>query len=219
MINPLIFYMNTSDYADILAELKNIPCDKLIVHYLPYPHPHEQARNYFLAHEEYTHLIVMAHDVLVKKENYDKLIGLAEEYDIIAAVCNVEREGHPAFFKLNACVNIPNLDKTKRYYNWIPKNAASGIVKVEFQGNAFTIISRKIIERRDIEGNYLFKGTTHRDNNQFSATPDLIMAHALKKMGIAQYVDLNNQILHYANHLASKVGTINGKIELIKYVK
>ncbi len=210
--------MNTSDYPDILKELKEIPCTKIIINYMPYPHPHNLARDYFLDHPEYTHLIVMAHDCLVTKQNYEDLIKTVldnPEKKIIAAVCNVERAGHPLNKMMNICFECPSMNKNERHYSWIPFNSVSGLIKVGFQGNAFTIIERSIIERYTIEGAPVFQGTTHRDNLQFSGSPDITMCNKLKKLNIDIWANTEIKILHYANHLASKTGTVAGFVEII----
>ena len=75
----LLFYMNTSDYKNIQKDIKKIPCDKIIIHYMPYPFPHELARDYFLEHEEYSHLIVCPQDLHPTKEAYQELIKTVEK--------------------------------------------------------------------------------------------------------------------------------------------
>jgi len=211
--------MNTSDYPEIKKELKKIPCDKFFVNYMNYPLPHELARRFFLDREEYTHLIIQAHDVKATVKNYNQLIEEIKrnDFDILAAVCNVERPGNPKFYSMNICAKLPTLDKTKRYYQWIPFGAVHGLIKVEFQGNAFTIISRRIIQRTDLDGQFIFKGSIHRDNLRFSASPDLTMCHVCKKLGISIIADTENKTKHYANHKPNKIGKYDAYAEFIPY--
>jgi len=215
--NPLLFYMNTSDYEDIKNELKKIPCDKFITHYFPYPHPHNLAREHFLSHPEYTHLIIMAHDVICKYENFVRLqeVIMHQNYDVYAAVCNVEQPGHRLNGVANVCYDLPGKDPNKRYFHWIPFGL-KGIHQVKHQGNALTCLSRSIIERRNIEGSYFFQGYNNRDPN-VGIAPDLAMSHKLAQAMIPIYADFDNQLIHYANHKASKVGVNMGKTEFIPY--
>lgn len=220
MIKPLLFYMNTSDYPEILKDLKGIPCDQYHVNYMPYPHPHNMARDCFLNHDEYTHLIVVPQDLHAKKEHYEKLIKTVQEtgYDVVSAVCNVERKGHRNFNKWNICKQIPSLDRNNRYYNWMPAcDEKLGLVQVEFQGLAMACISRAIMQRTTIEGEPLFKGTVHVGTNQFLAAPDLTFSHCCKNAGIPMYADTDIRIEHYANHKPTLVGKSLTSASFIKY--
>lgn len=213
--------MNVSNYSDILKELDRIPCDKFIVNFMNYPLPHNLAREFFMSFDgkDYTHLIVQAHDVLATKEVYAALIKTLEltNYDVIAVPCNVEREGHRNYNMLNICKILPSLDKTKRRYNWIPKGI-KGIIKVEFQGNAFTIISRKIIESIILpSAEYVFKGTDHKTNSPYAAAPDLTFCTCLKIKDIPIYADCDLFVKHYANHKPALIGKKPGSTKILYY--
>ncbi len=211
--------MNTSDYETINAKLEKIPCDKFITNYMPYPFPHNLARDYFLEHTEYTHLIVMPQDLEPPTpEEFKTFLDQAKDYDVLSCVCNVEREGHRDFYKWAICKELPSLDKTKRKYNWFPSTDEKlGIVKVKFQGMVFACIARKVIERKMIDGEWVFKGTIHRDNNPFGAAPDLTFCHCCDKLGIEIHANTDIRLKHYANHKPSKVGKEQGSTNFIKY--
>ncbi len=213
----LLFYMNTSDYPDILKSIKSWGCDVFICHYMAYPLPHELVREFLINHPEYTHILIHAHDVLFTKQDYENLIKRADDFDILAAVCNVEREGHRDYFKMCITNNLPSMDKTKRMYNWIPFGAIEkGIIKVLHQGNALTLIKRDTALRRDIEGEYVFKGANNRDTNNFTAAPDLTMSHICNKLNISIHADTRIIGKHYANHKATMIGKTLSKTEFIK---
>jgi hypothetical protein len=218
-INPLLFYMNAADYPEIQKDLKEIPCDKFITNYMPYPYPHNLARDFFLEHKEYTHLIVQPQDLHAKKEHYEKLIETVSEtgYDVVSCVCNVEREGHRDFNKWAICKKIPSLDRNQRYYNWVPKGAVKGLVQVEFQGMVFACISRKIIESINLNAEFCFRGTIHVSSNQFAAAPDLTFCHEMKKKGIPIYANTDIELFHYANHKPNLVGKKEASTTFIKY--
>ena len=221
-INPLLFYMNIADYEEIKKDLKEIPCDQYHTNYMPYPMPHNLAREFFINHKEYTHLIVCPQDLHAKKQHYEKLIKTIKEtnFDVISSVCNVERPGHRTLsHKWNICKKIPSKDRTRRYYNWVPITAKLlGIMQVEFQGFAFTAISRKVMERISIvDGEPLFRGATHKTNERFSAAPDLTFCHNCKAAGIPIYANTDIRITHYANHLPHLVGKKDATIDFIKY--
>ena len=212
--------MNTGDYPEIKKDLMEIPCDKFITNYFPYPFPHNLVRDFFLEHEEYTHLIVQPQDLHANKEHYAKLIETVKEtgYDVVSCVCNVERPMHRDYFKWAICKNIPSMDKSQRMYNWVPSTEDKlGLMKVEFQGMVFACISRKVIERRMIDGEYVFKGTIHRTHENFTAAPDLTFCHCCKHLDIPIYANTDIRLVHYANHKPSKVGKELSSTEFIPY--
>lgn len=218
-INPLLFYMNTSDYDTINEKLELLPVDRFVTNYMPYPFPHDMARDFFLANEQYTHLIVMPQDLEPPTpEEFKTFLEQAKDYDVLSCVCNVEREGHRNFNRWAICKTLPDLDRAHRYYNWIPSTEEKlGIMKVKFQGMVFACIARKVIERKMIDGSYVFKGTIHRDTNPYSAAPDLTFCHCCDKLGIEIFANTDIRLKHYANHNPSKVGKVEGFTKFLKY--
>jgi len=216
-INPLLVYLKTGIYPDILNNLKDIPCDKLILEYYPYPHPHNIARGFFLEHKEYTHLIIQPPDLLVTKENYLNLKFVVEEldYPVLSGVCNVDREGTDFFYLWNICKTCPDRDYLKRRYDYFPKCKNSlGIVQVGFMGMSFPFIRRDIIERTTIEGEPLFRGSIHRNNG---IAPDLLFCNNCKDAGIKIMADTDVRMYHYANHIPSLVGKQSCKQTFIPF--
>ena len=217
-IKPLLFYMRAADYPEIEQELKKIPCDKFITNYMPYPFPHDLAREFFLEHTEYDYLIVQPQDLLFTKSDFEKLMLELNknDFDVLSCVCNVERMGHPNHFKMAICKKIPSLDRLRRVYNWIP-NGDLGIIEIEFQGMVCAAIHRRIIQRKTIDGEWFFKGTVHKGTGQFLAAPDLTFAHVCKNNGIKQYADTRIKLIHYANHKPNLVGIKEASTTFIKF--
>jgi len=206
MIRPLLIYFKAAIYPDILNELKKIPCDKLILEYYPYPHPHNIARDFFLEHTEYTHLIIHPQDLLVTKEDYLHLKLFVECLDcpVLSGVCNVERPPHRLSGVMNCCIKCPNPDPNKRKYNWIPFPSmpeSLGIIQVGFMGFAFTFIKRNVIERRLIDGEFIFKGCDGKE-----IYPDLNFCSNCNDLDIKIMVDTDVRLIHYANHKPSLIG-------------
>jgi len=183
-------------------------------------HPHNLAREYFLEHKEYTHLIVQPQDLHATKEHYENLIKTVQDtnYDVVSCVCNVERPGHRLNNVWAICKKIPSRDKHKRYYNWIPQTSSKmGILRVEFQGMVFCSISRKVVQRLMIDGEYVFKGANHANTNRFGMAPDLTFAHCCKDLGIPMYANTDIRLIHYANHKPNLVGKKISSTEFIKW--
>lgn len=216
MIKPLLFYMQAANYPDIIEELNKIPCDKFITRYYAYPHPHNLAKKFFLEHEEYTHLIVHPQDLLVKKENFDKLIKEVEknDYPVLSGVCNIEAGNNHNAHKWGICKECPSRDFSKRFYNFIPiTDEKMGIMRVGFQGMVFCCIKRNIIERTLINGEPVFEGRVHCHGN---APPDLNFCLNCKELGIPIHADLDNRMYHYANHLPNLVNKLPASTIFLK---
>lgn len=209
MIKPLLVYFQAADYPDILEELDKIPCDKLFLKYMPYPHVHNYAREFFMQHEEYTHIIIHPQDLIVKKEHYDKLVEDLEKFDYpsLAGVCNVGTKGVLAHVWA-VCMELPTLAKDHRHYNWCPRGKNLGIMQVKFEGNMFNFIRRDIAEKRMMDGEYVFRGT---DNSNGKASPDLTFCHNMDKLGLPVYVDTEVIMFHKATHEKIIVGKVNSE--------
>jgi len=212
MIKPLLVYFKAAIYPHILNELEKIPCDKLILEYYPYPHPHNIARDFFLEHEEYTHLIIQPQDLLVTEEDYHKLFWdvYRHDYPVIGGVCNVERVGLKAGL-MNCCIKCPNRNRNYRKYDWIPFGDL-GIIKVGFMGMTFPFIKRSVLERHLIEGDFIFKGCDGKE-----IYPDLNFCNGCKELDIPIHVDTDVKMIHYANHKPNLVGKQSCKQLFIRY--
>jgi len=81
-------------------------------------------------------------------------------------------------------------------------------------GFPFTFIRRDIIERRTIEGDYIFSGSIHRNNG---IPPDCLFCNNCKDIGIKLMVDTDVRMFHYANHSPSLVGKQTCKQVFIRY--
>lgn len=216
-IKPLIFYMRAANYPDIIKELDQIPCDKFIVNYMPYPFPHDMARQVFLEHDEYTHLIVMPQDLKVTKEDFDNLMLDIKKYDypVISCVCNVEEKGHRNFGRWAICAECPSKDYSQRRHNWIPAYPEKfGIIQVGFTGFVFCAIKKHVILRMNSRtGEHIFKGCIHTDG---SPSPDLNFCLNCKELGIPIHADTDIRLYHYANHKELLVGKKNPSTILLK---
>jgi len=209
-IKPLLVYLQAADYPEILEELEKIPCDKLILKYFPYPHPHNIARDFFLKHTEYTHLIIQPQDLKVTKEHYEKMFKniYDKNYPVLSAVCNVGKNG--VFrYKMAVCKELPAWNRYVRYYNWIP-SGLKGINQVKFQGHVFVWIKRDVVERRNIYGDYIFRGSVHVGGEP---APDLTFCTECDRSGIPIHADCDCNIEHLATHEKILVG--KKKVEII----
>jgi len=213
-IKPLLVYLQAADYPEILKELKKIPCDKLILKYMPYPHPHNIARDFFIEHKEYTHLIIHPQDLIVTKQHYENLVADLKEFDfpVLGGVCNVDINRNRKFL-WNFCMELPAWDIDKRYYNWCPMGEGLDILRVKFQGFAFCFIRRDVIERKTIEGDFIFRGANHLNGHP---APDLTFCTMCNNLKIPVHVDTRVRMFHLARHMDLLVNKRNVEIVYIK---
>jgi len=148
-INPLITYLRPKDIPQVLDALETIPCDKLYINYYPYPHPHRIARDYFLAHPEYTHLCIVTNDLIVTSNHFDKMMSNVKNHPMLSVICGVcNVDGDQEKTKWNICLDLPPIKEKNRSYHWVKMNdELRGIwLRVAFAGFPFMVCSRHIIE-------------------------------------------------------------------------
>jgi len=215
-INPLLVYLRPKDIPIVLENLDTIPCDKLYINYYPYPHPHRIARDYFLAHPEYTHLLICTNDLVVTKQDYDKMLENIVNYpmlDVMCGVCNVDGDQEKDFW--NICPDLPQLDANRRVYHWYHKQCGlkGFIFRVAFAGFPFMCIARHIVEglmrkpgRPGYDGCDLF------GVDGFAA--DLWFCTALWELHVPIYCDSNIEMLHLRYEYEMQVGKKEPNCEL-----
>lgn len=199
-MNPLLCYLRPKDIPEVLDNLEQVPCDKLYINYYQYPHPHRIARDYFLAHPEYDWMIVHTNDLVVTKDDYEKIKKDIEDHpflEIISGVCNVDMDKESDVW--NICYNLPTLEFMNRRYHWVKKGSFEGIQRVRFAGFPFMWIKRQVVEGLmsylDNEKTRAgFDGTDLFGKDGYAA--DLWFMHACYKSNIPVYVDSRVDMKH-----------------------
>lgn len=203
-INFLLASPSPRDIREVYDALKACPYDRLYAKYFPEIQAYNLMRQYFLARPQYTHLIICPDDLLIKKENVERLAELLKEhdYDNLAGVCNVDLGENKDL--LNVTTNLPHPTRTVpergivgwRFYDWIrrDKRYEEKITTVPFSGFAAQAINRRTVEK--------FK---FQDDSKFNGTPDLMTGAidvmwanqcATSKPPIKQHVDMSNRMKH-----------------------
>lgn len=217
MINPLICYLRPKDIPQVLDELEKIPCDKLYINYYPYPYPHRIARDYFLAHPEYTHLVMCTNDLVVTHKDYEGMLRNIVNHpmiDVWCGVCNVDTTEECDYW--NICFDLPVL-KWPRQYNWIHKNSGlkGYVIRVPFAGFPFMWIQRKVMEKMCLNGEDRpgFDGTDLFGKDGYAA--DLWFCHSLWDWHVPIYCDTNIDMLHLRFFGDMQVGKKEPFVEFI----
>ena len=215
-INPLICYLRPKDIPEVLTEMEKIPCDKLYINYICYPYPHRIARDYFLSHPEYTHLMIIPNDLVVTRKDYERMIDNISKYpmlDVLCGVCNVDLDQEKDYWAI--CHNLPDLGGMN--YNWYKsslRDVLQGrIIRVPFAGMPFMVMARHVIEgltnelsRPGYDGTDLF-------GKEGYAT-DVYLCHNLWNFHIPIYCDTGIEMLHLRYKYEMQVGKKSPSCEL-----
>ena len=140
-MKAVLIYFNPKDLPEVLQEFNKIKIDKVLFCYYPYPLVIDIARAWVKCHAEYTTIIIVSNDVVVKKENIKRILEKAREYPVITGVMNVENNDYRFF---NVCLELPVININYREYKWIEKRNR-GIIKVLHSGFAIMCVKRNII--------------------------------------------------------------------------
>jgi len=202
---PLIFIpspRNIQKFNDAIARI-NEP--KLWVKYYPEEHAYQIARDYFLEHKQYTHLVILPDDLLITPEDFYLLDAYSEDYDIINGWCRNTIRLTP-YWKGEqetddmADSNIsfrlppdPPAQGTYEQYHFITipfidilKETGHSIIEIKYAGFPPTFISRKIVEQVPFR--------------RQDCCVDSCFALDLHKKGIKQYSDLRVRTTHMNIH-------------------
>ena len=196
--------------------MEKIPCDKLFINYIPYPWPHRIARDYFLTHPEYTHLMIIPNDLIVTLKDYRKMVRNIDNYpmiDVICGVCNVDTEQEKDYWAI--CQNLPALGSMD--YQWYPSKIKEylqgAIIRVPFAGMPFMCMARHVIEgltRNEARPGY--DGTELFGKDGFAT--DVHLCHNLWNNHIPIYCDTSIEMLHLRYKYDMLVGKKDPNCEL-----
>ena len=205
-MNPLLIYLQPKDGLEhIRNRLLNIPCDKLILKYFPYPDVYNIAKKTILEHPEYTHIIWLQNDIVLNKDEYEKLVSsfLSTGEAILGASMNVDlsKEG------IELCAfTIRPFEKTPSgYVPFVKKGVYEGLVKVFHNGGVF-ICTREF---------YLKYPLTGYGKSGYNA--DIKQGSEIFKDKINYFVDCDIHLKHLRFEGEMMVGKKEPGVEFIKW--
>jgi hypothetical protein len=133
---------------------KKLPCDNLVIRYVPEIKAYHWARDYFLDND-YDYLAIATDDIVVKPEHIEQLQKDIDEIDlpVISGYMNVDEKDYPDGYH-NIAYDLALQDRKLRYWNWLmPKDLPkSNIFRVKFAGFGLTAIRRDIMEQYTFAG-------------------------------------------------------------------
>ena len=146
IINPLIFIPSPRDIAEFKKAVNKLTFDKLWIKYYPQYEAYFAAREWFLYHKEYTHLIVLPDDLLVTQDDLDLLLIWMED-PVISGWCPHLDTGKHANVSYKVSPNPPHTGTFDKF-EFIPiADLPDDIIQIKHTGFAPTVIPRDIVER------------------------------------------------------------------------
>ncbi len=196
-MKPLIFCPSPRDIPQVKRQWHQLPYDKFIVKYKPQLEAYTEGREFFLKHN-YTHFIMCPDDLVVTKENLEKLIKNVKNpgYETIAGICNIDETQMDTYAVKPLGIDMTRQNPDTTFGSWYMKDKKpilpqNEIIQVSHAGFPLQIISRELMEKVSWVGS-----TTDKKGNfdwQFSKD--------CHKLGVPIYCDTSVNSLHL-RHLA-----------------
>jgi len=169
-----------------------MPCDMILPTFTTEWLAYQQMRNYFLEHEEYTHLVLATDDIVVLPEHVDMLQDVLErnDYPVLSGMMNVEQSDTEI---VNLTILLPSKDRKIRAYQSLKRSELpDDIFRVGFSGFPLMAIRRDIIERYDFPADRIFEGLSP----DRGASLDLVFCHWCNDNDIPIRVDKRIDMKH-----------------------
>ncbi len=204
-INPLLCAPSPRDIREPYEALKRCPYDRLYAKYFPEKIAYNLLRDWFLDHEEYTHLVICPDDLIIEPEHLEALIKTLEEkdYPVFSGVCNVDVNYNSHL--LNITDNLPHPQRMVparkqigwRWYSWINKDRKfeSPIMRFPFSGFAAMFIRRDVVKRYKFTDDAALNGTP----DLVTGAIDVMFANVCAIENIPQMVDTRVRMHHLKN--------------------
>lgn len=191
-MNPLIFIPSPRDIPAVKKRWHEIPYDKFIVKYRPQIDAYTEGREFFLNHEEYTHLIMAPDDLEITKEGIEQLIEDVEKYDfkIISGICNIDESQRYVYAiqPIGCDFSRPVPTHKGSWYSQYDKPVlpVDDIFQVGHSGFCCEIIERSVMEKVS------WVGSTNDKKGNF----DWQFSHDVTDMNIPIMVDKRVNLYH-----------------------
>ena len=195
-----------------------LPYDRLIIRFVTEFKAYEQARDFFLEHEEYDYLVLATDDIVVKPEHIGQLQKDLEEFKfpVISGVMNVDQlDWLKPDGDLNICYELALKDRKLRHYSWIKRKdlPKDDIFLVKFSGFPLMAIRRDIVMMTPFAADGLFKGK----EMHFGASLDFVFCWFCHEKGIPIYADKRIDMQHLRLSGRMQLGEKEKRVEFIPF--
>ena len=205
-MNVLLIYLQPKDgLGHIRNQLIDIPCDKLILKYFPYPTVYKVASDTIKKHSEYSHILWIQNDIVFNKEHYFKLCESFQSTGENILGCSMNVDLTPEGKELCAFTVRPFEKTPAGYIPFVKKGVYEGKVKVYHNGGVFLCT-------REFFNQFPLKGFGKSGYNA-----DIEQGSKIFKAGKNYLVDTSIHLEHQRYRGIMQVGIKEPEIEIIKY--
>ena len=203
--NPLIFVPSIRTIKKVWESIDKLPYDKFIVKNHLETTAYQLGHNFFLKHDEYTHIVICPDDLVIDTVNFDMLKSdiIKHGFNNLSGVCVVDEINVDDSNVMYACV-----PKGADWHEWFRKvktrNRHQLLPKTIFQAG-FTGYACQFINR-ELAGKLSFTGAL--DNKKTAL--DRQMAIEMNELNIPMMVQ-PNAIFRHMNR--------NQRKEMMKFVR
>jgi hypothetical protein len=180
------------EFLEATAKIKGY--DKLWVNYYKAHMAYKIIKYFFLDHPEYSHLALLADDLIVKQEDIDTIwFDATAKADVVSGCCNVDLTTWRDY--LNVSFELPIRSSYGRQYNFIRKDNAESLVpltEVGFCGTALIVIPRQYVSQLSFDNDAKWSGLSE----EMGCCQDVIMCNDLHDLGVKMFVDFRVNMLH-----------------------
>jgi len=152
-MRPLLAIPSPRDISQFKEHVDKLRIDKLWLKYYQEIEAFGRMRDYFLKHKQYTHLIPLPDDLIVKQYDLTRLLTdiRRHNYPVISGICNVDNQPeNKGNYNICDLKHLPTADPVTRQYVWINSRSKSITrgqpFRVSYMGFALVAIRRDIVE-------------------------------------------------------------------------
>lgn len=191
-INLLIGIPSPRNIPEVTCHWLDIPHDKLIVKYYKEWSAYQVIRNYFLDHEEYTHLGLAPDDMVLKPIDIKILLDNLQEHDyqVFSGTAGIN-EDRPDLITCTPYESAPTIEN-RTGIKWMERKDVRGIIEVGHSGFPFQIIRRDVVEMFDFDSQSKIEG---RDPNDVGNL-DMVFCTRMRENKIKIYANTNVFMYH-----------------------
>jgi hypothetical protein len=189
---PLVCSPSPRDIKEVRAAWDTLPHDKFLAKYHDEKTAYKLLRDFFLEHEEYSHMVICPDDLVVTRDVFKSLLNntIVLDYPVLAGMCNLSWQQMDTYsfckkisgFKFVTEKDLPEVRAEQNN---------SVILRVGHEAFACSWIRRDIVEKIELNG--LNEG--HHFDWAFSIE--------CAKRNIPLHVDITAKLLHLKNRLGN----------------
>lgn len=202
--------------------------DKVFINYYPSYIARHLIKEYFMKHEEYTHLAICPDDMIPNKQAIEILMNdLAKnDYPVLCgrSHLNNSEEGRK-IVTVSLQLSRPELKNGTHHYNFLEEDTTlfrkllseNQPIRVKHMGDPFPIIRRDIVEKLSFDNDHKYNNVAEQDG----CCEDIVMCLELDKLLIPINCDLRAWFKHLKinDEESRKNLLIDREIANIQYVK